>query len=281
MVKAFFQYLIVLILVVSCTGNQSLRMPASDHVLDVVFDLDYTLIAQVKSPEGIPESELLVFEHEFYRLQPGARELIAKLLDSSRVRLSFFSGGGKERNASVLKQVEVGGQSLYDLAYKVLNREHLTDVSHLVAPNARFSERYKKDLRLVNPDLSKVIMIDDNYLFAPEEAQRKNFLWLGETFENVEVYDAKILQKIEYKYRPKSYVSWLGSRLKLSLVSEILAETLETSTAQWDFEKLQALAKESELENSRWSNFKSMALPKLKLAKPNSCMESAQLLLLN
>ena len=255
------------------------RMPAQTQVLDIVFDLDWTLIGEVKSTAGIAASEILAHEHEHYRLLPGARELMKSLLAEGRVRISFFSGGSRERNEAVLKQVMIDGQSLYELAYKVLSREDLTDLSSEVPSDARFSERYKKDLRLVNPDLTKVIMVDDNDLFAVDERQRRNFIWLGETFENLEHYSTHATLKMQEKYRPKSYVSWLSSRLKLPVVGLILKDVLEESTEAWNIERMRKLVLHSGLQGGKWSPFKSEALSVLPILAPRSCAHGLELLL--
>lgn len=254
-------------------------MPAQTQALDIVFDLDWTLIGEVKSTTDIAASEILVYEQERYRLLPGARELIRSLLAEGRVRISFFSGGQRERNEAVLKQVMVDGQSLYDLAYKVLSRGDLTDLSAEVASDARFSERYKKDLRLVNPDLTKVIMIDDNDLFAVDESQRRNFIWLGETFENLEHYSTQATLKMQAKYRPKNYSSWLSSRLKLPVVDLILKDVLKESPEDWNIERMRELVVRSRLQKGSWSSFKSKALAVLPALAPRSCAHGAELLI--
>ncbi len=267
----------------SCQLAPSLRSPASQGKsapIDVVFDLDWTLIAQVKSPAGIAPQDLLRFEDEYYRLNPGAREILTDLLALENVRVSFFSGGAIERNLEVLSQVDLGGVSARDVAYKVLSRTDLSDFSTQVGPEARFSERYKKDLRLVNPDLSRVIMIEDNTNFALDKTQSQNFIWLGETYENIEVYSQAYAQKIEAKYRPDSFAQWLSSRLKLQIVGEILKENLPRSQAGIDFEKIQKEVSASGLQNSNWSALKSRLLQKSWPRHPANCQEHMELLLL-
>lgn len=264
----------------SCQLGNRHRHPSSHGAIDVVFDLDWTLIAQVSSPEGIPPEDLLRFEDEYYRLNPGAREILTDLLALENVRVSFFSGGGGERNLSVLSQVNLGGVSARDVAYKIFSRSDLTDFSHQVSADARFSERYKKDLRPINPDLSRVIMIEDNVNFALDSEQSRNFIWLGETFENLEVYSKALAQLTEEKYRPHSYAQWLSSRLKLAVVGEILKEVLPHSSAGIDFEKVQELVDASGLQNSKWSELKSRLLAKSWPQTPSNCGEHMELLLL-
>lgn len=278
-VKLLISYLF-LVLLISCAARPvGPRMPAQADLLDVVFDLDWTLIGEVKSTTDIPATEILIHEQDRYRLLPGARELIRSLLAEGRVRISFFSGGPRERNEAVLKQVMVDGVSLYDLAYKVLSRTDLTDRSAEVESDARFSERYKKDLRLVNTDLTKVIMIDDNDLFAVDENQRRNFIWLGETFENLEQYSHGATLTMAPKYRPKNYSAWLGSRLKLPVVDLILKDVLKNSDEGWNIERMQGLVLRSGLQNGSWSLFKSKAIEVLPQLAPRSCTQGLELLL--
>ena len=275
-------YLIIFIFLSACSsGPLSTRHPASEQYLDIVFDLDWTLIAQVKNTQGVPADELVYFEDELYRIAPGVREMMLRLMSFPNVRFSFFSGGGRERNLSVLGQIDLGGKRgvLLDHAYKVLSREDLTDLSAEVALDARFSERYKKDLRKINSDLSKVIMIDDNYLFAPTPKQRAHYLWLGETFENLETYSGQAASKIEAKYRPKGYKQWLSSRLKIPLVALIIEELLRENRDSWDVARLQKLSKEAQLEGSSWSRLKSKALIQARDLSPRNCSEHIELLL--
>lgn len=264
----------------SCQHSPKSRLPSSyEGGIDVVFDLDWTLIAQVQSPIGISEEDLLVYEGEYYRLNPGARELLSELSEREGVRISFFSGGGIQRNRAVLSQVKIGESNALELATHVYSRSDLTDLSSQVSSEARFSERYKKDLRLINPDLSRVVMIEDNVNFALNPEQGRNFIWLGQTYENMEKYSTELAMKVNEKYRPTSYAHWLSSRLKLSVVGEILRNLLSTEKEGIDFERMNELVEHSELQNAKWSDFKSRLLRKKWPQSPSNCNEHMELLL--
>ncbi len=275
----FLIYLLVFLS--SCQFGTRYRTPANSTLpLDIVFDLDWTLIAQVKNTEAIPSEELLRFEEETYRLAPGARELIAELLERDNIRISFFSGGGIERNQAVLSQIQINNRSALEIAYKVFSRNDLTDLSAQVSPEARFSERYKKDLRLINPDLGRIVIIEDNANFALADNQRANFIWLGDTFENMESWSQALALKTDPKYRPNSYGQWLSSRLKLPVVGEILKDSLPRGDEPIDFEYLHSRVKASELQSTKISDIKTRVLQRFMPQAPSDCQESIQLLLL-
>ncbi len=159
--------------------------------VDVVFDIDLTIVAMVKDGPG---GDLLAdpadphrgivnigYQNERYRVFEGVRELMEKLKKDPRVRVSFFSGGQEARNEALLKKIRLNdGSSLWDLSQgRVLGRSSLTPTG-LVVP-ARIRDRFKKDLTKINPDLADVIIIDDIKEFVPE-TQRANLLWIGEDF---------------------------------------------------------------------------------------------------
>lgn len=151
--------------------------------LHLVLDIDWTLVIplteeQAKHFSG--DKRLLIVGEETYLLKEGARELLEVAFNHPQIKVSFFSGGGKHRNRTLLKSLLFrDGSNALEKSYKVLSKEDLTVVS--TDQRLRFSERFKKDMRKVHPDLDRVLLIEDLAHFALGEGQ-ENTLWLGKTF---------------------------------------------------------------------------------------------------
>ncbi|OUR95286.1 hypothetical protein A9Q84_15715 [Halobacteriovorax marinus] len=237
-------FILIFLNLVSCQNIGRKPTALNDKApIDLIFDLDWTLIKQVESSiEHSDKSKYATFEGEVYRIKEGASELLASVASRENVRISFFSGGGRERNTSVLKQIRVGDTNAYDLAHKVLSKSDLTVVS--TKASLSFTERYKKDVRLINSDLSRVVLIDDDKRFLISNKYKRNILWLGKTYNQYENYYD--LPKKRTVYDPKSYEQWFFDKHKLHMVREILdqalteedfLETMHNSRDKWDFEK--------------------------------------------
>lgn len=165
--------------------------------VDVIFDIDLTIVALVKDGPGgdlladplDPTKNVVpvLFENEGavhserYRIFEGVTDLMEKLRKDPRVRVSFFSGGSPARNEALLRKILLpDGTSLWDIASgRVYGRNFMTATGK--GPEHRIRERFKKDLRTVNPDLTDVIIVDDIQEFVPA-SQRGHLLWLGEDF---------------------------------------------------------------------------------------------------
>ena len=125
--------------------------------IDIVFDLDDTLIRWIRPHENSPaetisaesmspEGDMQLYR---YRVLAGGPELLQSLAARPNVRVSFFSLGSAERNETVLKGYKLpDGRSAWDIAYKVLSD---TDASH----------NHEKDLTKFNPDVRQVLIVDD------------------------------------------------------------------------------------------------------------------------
>jgi hypothetical protein len=134
--------------------------------VDIVFDLDDTLIRWVRAfpDEHLPPNAIApdggALKHS-YRVLDGATELLQSLANRPNVRISFFSLGPRLRNEAVLKKVILpDGRSAWDIAHKVLSDHDAT--SH-----------GEKDLTKINPDLSRVLIVDDKF-DSTIGGQRKN-----------------------------------------------------------------------------------------------------------
>ena len=201
--------------------------------VDVVFDIDLTIVALVKDGPGgdfladpsDPKKNIVpvTFElegnvhSEKYRLFEGVTDLMEKLKQDPRVRVSFFSGGTEQRNEALLRKIFLpDGSSLWDLAAgRVYGRSSMTPTG--VPLPARVRERVKKDLHKVNPDISDVIIVDDIKEFVPE-SQRAHLLWIGEDFPFPDrtqnpptAVDPDVFAREKYKY------GWIGQRIEEAL----------------------------------------------------------------
>lgn len=140
---------------------------------DIVLDLDGTLV------DTLPTQQTGSFfaEGKWYRLRNFVPEFIDQLRKIPGIRISFFSGGNRDRNDVVLRQIVLAdGKTAQEIAYRSLSFSDLTSIS--TDSSLRFFHRYKKDLRKVNPDLQKVIIIDDLREFSLP-GQERNMLWLS------------------------------------------------------------------------------------------------------
>ena len=230
-------------IILICGRDDLLRMPASNThpEIDIVFDLDWTLVKQVDSI-GVDPSKFLEVNGEFYRVGDGAVEVLEYLFSNDHVRVSFFSGGKYDRNSKLLKKIETKFGSAFDNAYKVLSYNDLLEVS--TDQSLSFADRFKKDVSLINIDLRRVLIIDDDKRFVVRE-HKKNLLWMGETYKHFEQF-SDIVDPLD-QYSPKSRTSWNYDRKKLYMVKEILEESLEENedfldkvafaSKKWNFEK--------------------------------------------
>lgn len=224
----------IFLLLVSCT-NLNRRTIASSEKFHIVFDIDWTLVSPV---ENLPSAENVIEVHgEKYRLHDHVREMLLKLNQRDDITISFFSGGDEVRNKELLKKIMLTRDtSAYDIAYKVLNKEDLTTI-HGVSDTARFSERYKKDLKKIHHDISKVIMVEDNPFFAIDESQRKQFLYLGETYKFYESYKeatvarSKLLHTADSRYVPDSFEKWMINKNRIMLLSDTLNQEVNPAIA--------------------------------------------------
>ncbi len=205
----------------------------SDTRLYLILDIDWTLVSPLENhqvSDFIGDQRLLKVGKEHYLLKEGARELLEMTFSHPEIEVSFFSGGTKKRNLELLKEITLeDGKSALDKSYKVLSKEDLTVISK--DESLRFSERFKKDISKVHPDLKKVLLVEDLAHFALGDGVNQT-LWLGKTF-----------------YPPLPYMSYQDSYQKwqdLGVDTRYLAPSKEADW--WARRKLfvlQALLEES------------------------------------
>lgn len=171
----------------------------SQAPIDIVFDIDQTIgtkihegpygdfLADPKNPtKGLVDISYLEEGkkvQEKYRIYEGVEELMEKLRplqDQGKIRISFYSGGGPERNEALLKAIKLKQGTLLDLVGK---RHYGRDtmVATGLDETHRIRDRFKKNLKLINPDLNQVVMIDDIRNFVLD-SQLDNVLWVDYDF---------------------------------------------------------------------------------------------------
>jgi hypothetical protein len=181
----------------------------------VVFDIDWTITSQVTP--NFKDNRIIEVEGKKYFVHDGIEQFVEELLQKKEMNISFFSGGSKSRNHSLLRQIKLSdGRSLEDIAYKILNSEDLTRVEGAI-PSDKFSLRYKKDLNKITTDLSNLVMIEDTLHFVLNQKQEEHVLFLGKTFLHFENFsDAKLGTG---EYIPRSVGEWSLARKKLLILN--------------------------------------------------------------
>lgn len=189
--------------------------------LHVVFDIDWTLVYPLEQAPKPPDSLAVKIGGKWYRYSDRAGELIEHLHKRGDVKVSFFSGGEKTRNLELLKKLKLpSGKSADEIAHKILNADDMTRVSN--DDTLKFSERFKKDLRKISPDLDRVVLLDDvkNFVLPGQE---KNLLWTGGTYNFAATYaEAEARAKLNPQWEAPSFAAWKRERAKVErLVSRV------------------------------------------------------------
>lgn len=213
--------------------------PADDRLppVNIVFDIDWTLTAEITSLDEIADyagdPRLLEVEGKYYRLSNGVAEAMERLLDFNRrlgyeyVKISFFSGGARTRNEKLLKKILLDprkGKSAFDIAEKILSFENLRDhYPELPADSGevRFADRYEKNLADHFGSLERVIAIDDTKAFFRAD-HAKSLLWLGETFFHFPTYPDALLARTTNptrRYLPPDFPSWLADENRIPIAA--------------------------------------------------------------
>ncbi len=230
-----FLFLIILFISSCQSLNRIERFPSSikgPEERHIVFDIDWTVVANYE-PEfsKVIKSEVITIGEESYVVNDGLRELVEYLLERG-IKVSFFSGGDKVRNEALLKKIRLkNGKSLFEIANAIKSKNDLTAISGL-SDQARFSEKFKKDLTKITGNLENVILIEDNPNFYLNEEQKRNLLWLGKTYKHFDQYldvkKAKQLANVkDLEYIPSTFDEWLVARKKFVLVKKNIEEALE------------------------------------------------------
>lgn len=223
-----------MIFITSSCQNTLWRFPSSEvKKIDIVFDLDYTIISKVEESYRGKKNVIAVGD-ELYRVHDWTQELMTVLHQNPRYRISFFSGGPEERNLAVLKQIKIldgSKKSLEDVAHKLLHRADLLDIeppASILNPSP--ADRWKKDLKKINLDLNQIIMFEDDARHALNKKQRQNILWMGMSYLHFDTSEEVTLaQKLKptNQFVPPGHGEWMLQRNKLALSYGILQDSVE------------------------------------------------------
>lgn len=210
---------------ISCT--QWGRMPASlESEKHVVFDIDWTITSEVD--QKFSGKRIIEVEGKKYFIHDGLEDFIENLLSKKDIKISFFSGGSRSRNHSLLEKIVLSdGRSLKDIAFKILSKEELTIIEGS-KNNEKFSRRYKKDLKKISSDLNNLIMIDDTINFVLDKKQSEHVLFTGNTFQHFETF-AQAKTAVG-NYVPRTLGEWSFARNKLIILNGAIEEAYKEAS---------------------------------------------------
>ena len=211
MFKAFLK-LPLLLLCFLLTMSSLASAPAASF-FDLVFDLDWTLVYPVDKNVN---AETIVLPQGRFHLADGVPETLLKLHRQGH-RISIFSGGVVVRNRALAEilvhKIHALGGTDFSF-YKVLNFEDLSQRPG-ASKDSKFADRWMKDLRKVNTDLRRVVLIDDMIKFSPA-GQGKNMYWLAKTYNFHKAFD----RHAKGDFDPPTKTAWRTERNKIPLFFE-------------------------------------------------------------
>ncbi|OFZ26961.1 MAG: hypothetical protein A2381_20260 [Bdellovibrionales bacterium RIFOXYB1_FULL_37_110] len=244
-----------------------------DEIIDIVFDLDWTLVCELEDGSHA-HGNILDISRKKYRIANWAEEMLVLLASRPNVRLSFYSGGDQIRNLEILKEIILPEKniSVFDLAYKILSKDDMDEVSQ--EKTLRFSQRYKKNAAKINSNLNNVIIIDDVSDFTLA-SQKQNLLWLGPTFNHYDSYElVKKARKLDptNKYIPKNQAQWKLNQDRLLVIYGILDEALEKTQKNGTpfVQNVQTIAKKYKLDHTAYNSEITKVIKKYKLMLKSS-----------
>lgn len=209
MFKRLFTVPLIILLFLFATSS----VAGSASSFDIVFDIDWTLFYPV---DKNGDAETLQLPEGRFRMADGVIETVLKLHRQGH-RISAFSGGTAKRNHALVdvitRRIHERGAPEFEF-YKVLSFEDLSPRPN-VAEASRFADRWMKDLTKVNPDLSRVILVDDMVKFAPP-GQERNMYWLEVTYNFHAQFDPEQKQSFD----PPNEAAWRRERAKIGLFFE-------------------------------------------------------------
>jgi hypothetical protein len=200
----------------------------------VVFDLDHTIISP--HPQGP-----VVFQNERYALRPGTEEMLGWLATQPDVQVSFMSAGTTARNESVLRQIRarlpIGEiRSARDISFRVLSKPDMTPrpgltPAQIADPHLPISQRFMKDLRKIDPDIRRVLLVDDNVRFLKDWQGHTNHL--GKTYEFHFNFEEVLHRPNDSKnFLPRTREEWARDHFRHHRVRSILEQALEDSARE-------------------------------------------------
>lgn len=227
-----WSYFLFIFFLLSCTKLVT-RDPAEiSGERHVVFDIDWTIVSEIKSPSPhiLKNKRVIEVLGKHYFINEGLEAFIEDVLSHPKMKISFYSGGLAVRNKELLSKIKLkNGQSLQAIAYKILSNEDLVTVEGIPI-NARFADRFKKDLSKVSKNMEELIMFDDtaNFVLENGNGQGRHVFFIGKAFEVFENFSDTAGKSGEYV--PRTYDEWLLNKKKLSILHAVFNEAYEEST---------------------------------------------------
>ncbi len=201
---------------------------------DLVFDLDWTLIYSTREAAATADPKGVVrYGSEIYRFSEDAARVLLFLHRLPGVRVSFFSGGERERNEFVLGKLyeEINrlsgtGDETHRLQpYRIGSAQDLHVIS--TDTSKHFAERNKKPLKKLIPDidLQDAVLIDDSDFADPGE--ERNLLRLVQTFDDIPSYASPEWRTAGLQETPTSRDDWKLERKKIVWVLGVVTQARE------------------------------------------------------
>lgn len=247
--------LILIFVLAGCA--QLTRYPAAEaEFRHVVFDIDWTIVAEIKpeTQKTMKSKRVVEVAGHSYFVNEGLESFIQDILDKKDVKISFYSGGQRARNLELLSKIKLrDGRSLKDVSYKILSFEDLATTD--AAADAPFFERFKKDLSKVTPDLDQLIMFDDTYDFVlnTKADQTNHVFFIGSAFEHFESF--KDTKELSGKYIPKTESEWMLNNKKLYILNAAFNDAyLESNSGNVPFsEAMKRKEDQLNLKGHQWN----------------------------
>lgn len=249
--RLFFYHAFTVLMIMTITGHfwapETAQAHGSHHI-DIVFDLDWTLIYPTNEEMAKVQPENIVrFAGEPFRIADHVIEVLRELHRDPNIRISFFSGGVAERNNIVVNEIyrRINADGSAYAPHLVLHKSHLHVAS--TDPKHKFAERFKKNL---SPyfNLARTILIDDMKDFAIK-GQEKNLYWLTPTYNDRPEFHLRHLEKSsDAEYSAPNFEEWEKERKKiLVLLEPLLAAVTMNKREPLAFPKLFELAIQKKL----------------------------------
>jgi len=206
----------------SSATTDKVRRPAVYKTYDIIFDLDWTALYSLPASLHYTGERYLNYGGESYRIVDWFEEAIQSLLEIPGVRISIFTGGSRERSEYILQQIILPDGS------RLADRIHLSLAYHDMAleinpKGDKFFDKHKKDLSRFFNDLKNTIIVDDQ--ISVPQSQRKNLLWLQETYNFYVDYKGHA----EFPYDPPSLLDFNAERNKIVWTFNLLKQSLNQS----------------------------------------------------
>lgn len=207
---------------------------AAGPSFDVVFDLDWTLFYPAKRPFA---QESIQIGEDYYRMADGVPQVIAALYRDGH-RVSIFSGGDLARNTVLAEYIAKRVQDLGVPEFAFHKILSLRDLTHRPGSTDqdRFRDRFMKDVSKVNPDLNRVVIVDDISGFAVR-GQEKNMFWLGTTYSFHVSYDSSLTGL----HDPPNEAEWRRERKKIVSFHKLFKAALSGGSEEDVLGRLQGL----------------------------------------